>query len=306
MPEGDTIHRLANVIRPELIDHTLTEVTLREQGSLAALTDQRVKRVEAHGKHLLISVESGWSLRMHLGMYGDMHRYQLGERWKRSRTDAVLVLSTDDDVVFAWFEPAQAELCPTKMLRIHPLLSRLGPDLLAFEVDFTEVVKRAMACAHVRGLTYGIGELLLDQSVSCGIGNIYKNELLFIEGLSPWTPAVAVTEDTFLGIYQRARRLLKQNLKPGKRSTRRRIGRSGTFLRREPKLWVYGREGRPCLRCGAVIRMVPQGAQPRVTFFCPQCQPLPESISRLRLGPGARRAMAWMDPRGIDSEHSGR
>lgn len=266
MPEGDTIHRLAAAIRPDLVDHELVRAQLREQGALRALEHSRVVEVDARGKHLLIGVDGGWSLRTHLGMYGDVHRYRSGQRWKRPPEAAVLVLETEAEVELAWFEPAQAELWPTKMVLAHPQISPLGPDLLGAEVDFAEVVRRASGCAAVRGPRFTIGELLLDQSVACGVGNIYKNELLFIEGIDPWAPALAIDDETLERIFRRARRLLQSNLGQGRRSTR-------TFNPGEPRLWVYGRQGRPCLRCGSAIGKSHQGAGARVTFRCPRCQP---------------------------------
>jgi endonuclease-8 len=274
VPEGDTIHRLAAVIRPDLAGRRLARAELRERGALAALEGRLVERVEARGKHLLVGVDGGWALRTHLGLYGDVHRYSAGERWRRAAERAVLVLGTDLGVVFVWFEPAKAELYPAGLLRAHPMLSRLGPDLVGDPVDLVHLSRRAVRCAALRGAGATIGELLLDQSIACGVGNIYKSEVLFIEGIDPATPATAIDEDTMMRIYQRARTLLRRNLEPGPRTTRRGFGGRGgpSRLRREPRLWVYAREGKPCLRCGEIVRRELQGVQKRATFFCPRCQ----------------------------------
>lgn len=274
MPEGDTIHRLAAVIRPDLANRRLTRAELREQGPLAAVEGRAVAWVEARGKHLLIGVEGGWAFRTHLGMYGDVHRYLAGEPWRRAAERAVLVLGTDLGLVFVWFEPARAELYPVRLLRAHPRLSRLGPDLVGDQLDLGEVARRAVRCAGLRGGGATIGELLLDQSIACGIGNIYKSEVLFIEGIDPATPAASLDEDAMRRLYQRARTLLRQNLEPGPRTTRRGFGGRGgpSRLQREPRLWVYERHGKPCLRCGAIVRRELQGVQKRATFFCPRCQ----------------------------------
>lgn len=282
MPEGDTIHRLAAVIRPDLAGRRLARAELREQGRLAALEGRCVERVEARGKHLLIAVEGGWALRTHLGMYGDVHRYGAGEPWRRRADRAVLVLGTDLGVVFVWFEPAKAELYPARLLRAHPKLSRLGPDLLGDRLDLADVARRAARCAALRGVGATIGELLLDQSIACGIGNIYKSEVLFIEGVDPATPAAALDEEALARLYLRAQVLLRRNLDPGPRSTRRGFGGRGGFsrLQREPRLWVYARDGKPCLRCGAIVRRELQGVQKRATFFCPRCQPAASPLQR--------------------------
>lgn len=268
MPEGDTIHRLARALRPPLVGRKLVEVRLREQGLLTGMSGLGVEKVEARGKHLLVMLESGWAFRTHLGMYGDVHLYGAHEGWKRSRVGAVLTLRTTEQVV-AWFEPAQVELLRTAHLATHPLLSKLGPDLLAPEVDLDEVVARARA----RDGTRPIGVLLLDQTVACGIGNIYKNEVLFLKGVNPWTLSDSLDDPTLLGLYRLARQLLLANIGPGPRSTRSGMGPNRRHLPGEPRLWVYGREHQRCLRCGAAIEVALQGDGARVTFSCPACQP---------------------------------
>lgn len=265
MPEGDTIHRLASALRPMLVDGELLDVRLREHGPLEALAGERIESVEALGKHLLIGIAEGWTLRTHLGMYGDVHRYGPVERWKRPAIDAVLTLRTSDHVVI-WFEPARAELLRTAHLSTHPILSRLGPDLLGPEVDFDQILIRARARA--RGRARPIGELLLDQRVACGIGNIYRNEVMFLEGVDPWARVDELADDEISALYRLARDLLSHNIRRGERSTR--LGQ--TLLPGEPRHWVYGREHQRCLKCGAAIEIALQGDGARGTFFCPTCQ----------------------------------
>ena len=153
------------------------------------------------------------------------------------------------------------ERFPTRDRALHPVLSALGPDVLAPDFD------PQLAASRVPGSPCPTAaEVLLDQRVACGIGNVYKSELLFLERLDPFTPPDRVDARRWAAIYARARDLMRANLGPGPRIT---TG-SGPGL---PDHWVYGRPGRPCLRCGTRIRLRTHGATlPRVTFWCPRCQ----------------------------------
>jgi endonuclease-8 len=127
----------------------------------------------------------------------------------------------------------------------------LGPDILVQPFDLEEVLRRARA-SEVRAL----GELLLDQRVCAGIGNIYKCESLWIQGLDPWRSQDELADADLGQLYQVARRLMREAL-------------AGQGPRRRG---VHARGGRPCLRCGSPIRVKAQGAQGRLTYHCPRCQ----------------------------------
>jgi endonuclease VIII len=141
------------------------------------------------------------------------------------------------------------------------VVGHLGPDLLGPDWDLDEALARLRADS-----TRPIGEALMDQTLLAGIGNVYKAEVLFLRGLSPWTPVGAITD---LGtLVERARVLLDTN--------KDRVARTTTgVLRAGEDSWVHGRAGRPCRRCGTRIRRAMQGpeAQERITFWCPHCQP---------------------------------
>src|SRR5437660_309949 len=137
------------------------------------------------------------------------------------------------------------------------VIGQLGPDLLGPDWDCAEAVRRLSAEPD-----RPVGEALLDQCNLAGIGNVYKAEVLFLRGLSPWQPAGRVTD---LGaLAELARRLLEAN--------KERFGHITTgSMRRGEEHWVYGRRGKPCRRCGTPVRAA--GQDDRVTFWCPSCQP---------------------------------
>jgi endonuclease-8 len=264
MPEGDTIFRTATVLREALAGRTVTHAHanarpgLRRVPDLSRIEGRRIETVEARGKHLLIGFEGGLTLRTHLRMSGSWHRYAPGEAWRRPKHQATVVLETASSVAVCFNAPI-AELLDERALERSAPLSTLGPDLLSndFETDV------ALARLRERDAT-PLGEALLDQRAVAGIGNVYKSELAFLAGRDPFAPVSALDDGALRALLADARRLLRANVRGGARSTRPGGG-----------LWVYGRAGRPCRRCGTLIHVRRQGEQGRLTYWCPRCQGVP-------------------------------
>ena len=266
MPEGDTIHTLAQTLRPHLEGHVLRDASLRERAGAEHLRGATVTAVEAVGKHLLVTVDSGHTLRVHLGMVGDWHRYAPGEAWRRPRGEAKVVLETD--AVFVCFQPPTVDLFPTRERPTHPVLSALGPDLIAHAAPLADVLRRARAPHHANR---PIAEVLLDQRVAAGIGNVIKCELLFIERTDPFAPVHVLSDERVTGLFGCGRRLLRANVGPGPRTTT--LGRDGARPRaRGSRLWVYERGKKPCFGCGTAVASRKAGDLPRWTWWCPRCQ----------------------------------
>jgi endonuclease-8 len=242
---------------------------------LGRVVGSRVDRVEAVGKHLLIGFDVGLTLHTHMRMEGSWHRYRPGERWRRSPARAVAVLEVPDAVAVCFDAPV-VELLETRALPLHPALAGLGPDLLADEPDLDGAVSRLLDPTRA-SLT--IAEALLDQTAVAGIGNVYRSEVLWARWVSPFASAGVLGPDTVRALLETASAFLRANADtpfrttlpdalggpPGSRGPRR--GR--------PRLAVYGRAGRPCARCGSVVRSEIIGALPRRVFWCPTCQPMP-------------------------------
>jgi endonuclease-8 len=265
MPEGDTIFRAARTLQRALEGETVTRVSTTV-GQVRALGEQRlvgqtVGAVEPRGKHLLIwFAPSGMALHSHMRMTGSWHLYRHGQRWRKPRHLLRFRLETDEWLALCFSAPV-IELLSADQVARHPSLAALGPDALGDAPDLGEARRRLDALPDVT-----IGEALLDQRVIAGIGNVYKNEVLFIHRVDPWTAVADVDPDTRAALLDTAVRLLRRNVRPGQ------VRRVTTGAGGGGDVSVYGRHRRPCPRCQRPIAVARQGDQGRLTYWCRSCQ----------------------------------
>ncbi len=282
MPEGDTIFRAARTLHRALagqpvtgFDTGLAHLAVVHQN--APITGRTVQRVYARGKHLLVELSGGLTLRTHMRMSGSWHVYRPGEKWRRPAAAARIVVATPAYVAVGFDVPV-AEFVDEGSLPTDPVLAALGPDLLQEPFDVAEAVRR------LRGSTQAtLAEALLDQGAVAGIGNVFKSEILFVRRLWPFLAPGALDVPGWEALIAEARRQLRANVvdhaaagfvtSTGQRRTTGRLNPA-------ERLWVYGRMGRPCRRCGTRIEMRRQGVLNRSTYYCPRCQRAPsESTS---------------------------
>ena len=275
MPEGDTIYRAARTLNAALAGQVVT----RFETGLAQLAQidrdepsvgRVIERAEAKGKHLLMTFSGGLVLRTHMRMNGSWHIYRPGERWQMSPRAMRIRIDTADWVAVA-FNVYVAEFVREEAMPRHRALATLGPDLLG---DFDS--NRALALVRARG-ERPIHEVLLDQRVMAGIGNVYKSEILFLSKIHPDTVANSLRDAEWVEVMTLAQRLLRANSAessgPGietYRGLRRTTGR----MNPEDRLWVYSRGGQPCRTCRTRIASRKDGDDARVTYWCPNCQPI--------------------------------
>lgn len=265
MPEGDSIHSLARMLRPHLEGRAIDRARLRERGDLPRLRGVVVERIEAHGKHLLIALDNRWTVRVHLGLNGRLRHFPRSTG-RQPPLSANLVLSTHERD-FVWSRTKEVELFPTRHRSGHPALSKLGPDLtVPASVDWDRVLRRARSA---RG---PLAEVLLDQKVAAGIGNVIKSETLFLCRVDPFVPVESLADSKIEKTYRTASELLAANVGPGPRRTIGHQTRPRKSLPTEPLQWVYGRAGEPCRKCSHEIAARRHGIDARVTYWCPNCQ----------------------------------
>ena len=243
-------------------DHALTVATREsEPDSFAARLSTRLR-----------DLEGPVVLRTHMLMSGSWHIYRTGEAWQRSPAAARVVVGTAAFVGVGFNVPI-AEFVAANALDRDEAIARLGPDVLSTDFDADEAMARLAGSVRPT-----VAEALLQQQAVAGIGNVFKSELLFLAHLWPFQPPALVTPAQWTRLLRDARVLLEANvLDPADtgvltwRGMRRTTGRANPAQR----LYVYGRHGRPCRRCGTPIRMRHHGEHNRSTYWCPHCQPEP-------------------------------
>jgi DNA-formamidopyrimidine glycosylase len=251
MPEGDIVWYTARRLREALAGRVLTRSDFRvPRHATADLSGQTVTEVISRGKHLLIRTDAGLTVHAHLKMEGFWRVTPAGPP---PRDHRVRLLLANQEFQAAGYRLGVVDLLRTR--DEHRVTGHLGPDLLGPDWDADEAVSRLR-----RDPGRPVAEALLDQANLAGIGNLYKSEVLFLSGVSPFR-AIGDVPD-LPEMVERARALLDTN--------KDRIDQVTTGNGRTPT-WVYGRRGRPCRRCGTRIETGTQGE--RVTFWCPHCQP---------------------------------
>ena len=265
VPEGDTVWLAAKRMDAALAGSTLRQGELRvPQLAAVDLAGATVREVVPRGKHMLIRLADGRTLRTHFRMDGSWHVYRPGTPWRGGPGHSIrAVLATD-----AWqcvgYRLHDMTIVPTA--REDELVGHLGPDVLGPDWDLDEALRRLAAHPDEQ-----IGVALLDQRNLAGIGNLYKVETLFLAGVNPWARVADVPD--LPGLVQRARTLMLANRDHPEQST------TGD-LRRGQDHWVFGRQSRPCRRCRTPVLLGDQGPdlQERVTWWCPRCQAAPVPV----------------------------
>lgn len=258
MPEGDTLHRTASRLRPALAGQRLEAFeSTRIARRLWPRPGTLVSSVEAEGKHLYIAFEGGWRLHTHLGMTGSWHLYPVGGRWRKPQHLARVQVQTPGWVAVC-FSPPTVQMVPPAGPGSASPTAHLGPDLCREDTDPTDAVARIDSVADPGD---SVADVLLDQRIAAGVGNVYKSEVLWACRVSPFEPIGAVPPETRVRLFSTAAKLLRANLGGGSRATV------------DGGLAVYSRRGSPCRRCGTAISMRRHGVHARSTYWCPTCQP---------------------------------
>jgi endonuclease-8 len=286
VPEGDTIYRAARALGPALEGKVVT----RFETALAPLArvdddtpvaGRTVEKVESRGKWLLIHFSGDLILVTHMLMSGSWHVYRLGrdgrsgERWQRPRREMRAVIATAEFEAVAFNVPV-AKFYTARTLARNSAIPKLGSDLLGAEFAADEAKARLLAHGDEE-----IANVLLNQRVMAGLGNVYKSEVLFACGVHPFRPVSTLTAAEVDCLLERAKRFLEANVKDGAQGGMvtytggRRTTRAAGLYVDDPgaRLWVYRRQGKECRRCGTAILMRRQGPGARSSYWCPVCQP---------------------------------
>lgn len=275
MSEGDTIHHAARRIDAALGGRVPDEILTPHPRHGAdrwaeRLAGRTVRGAGARGKHLLIGFEGGLTLHSHLRMTGTWGVYERGRPWHRASHKAWLVIRVGEWEVVQFDGPV-LELVSDLRLSSDRRLAGLGPDVFGESFDPALFLRRLRRDDPSRP----IGDVLLDQRILAGLGNVWKSEACFAVALDPWRPVGEVSDAEALAVVGFVREYIGRPAREGA-DPHVGAGAQGSAAAHKglvprPRA-VYKRAGQPCLRCGSTIRVRGQGDNNRITFWCPGCQ----------------------------------
>jgi endonuclease-8 len=191
VPEGDTIYRTAAALRTAMIGKTMVRFEASRLVGPVPRESAVVEEVRSHGKHLEIVWDDGIVLHTHMRMTGSWHLYRHGEKWRKPVHRARVVIDVGDWVAVCFSAPV-VETYRDFDPRRHPILGTLGPDLCRPDADLVECVRRMHT---YEPQDTALAEVLLDQRVLCGVGNVYRCELLWACELNPWARVGELSRD---------------------------------------------------------------------------------------------------------------
>ncbi len=273
MPEGPEIHRVADQLSAALDRRVLREVwfafpELARRARRLKLLGQRVRRVEARGKAMLIHFSGGESMYSHNQLYGRWVITTAGARPESSRSLRVALSNARASALL--YSASAIELWPTAQLGEQPFLARLGPDVLDPRLAPAAVEKRLR---ELRFAERGLAGLLLDQGFLAGMGNYLRSEVLFEARIAPrWRPRdladtqLAALAAALLAVPRRsyATRGLAEDVDSNLRRD------LSTAHENVFRFRVFNRAGKACPRCGGTIRR--EELAGRRLYWCPGCQ----------------------------------
>ena len=265
MPEGHSIHRVANTFRGDYLDSKVRIVSPqgRFESDAKLVSGRKLLTSTAVGKQLFLGFDNELTIRIHLGIYGKWNFYKVPvakapDVWGQVRA-RFGVKSASADLR----GPTVCEVIDQDAVNL--VLKRLGPDPLNPDPSGAEAVKFV---SKVKGSQVPIGAALMNQAVISGIGNVYRAELLFRAGLNPKTPGQKITESALIAIWDYAVKLMRIGVRTGMMLTRDDHS-SGRVLVRD-RYFVYKREGLECRLCNKKVLM--EEFLARKLYWCPKCQ----------------------------------
>ena len=258
MPEGDTIHRAAAALRTALVDQKMIYFEAPRLVGVVPRAGRTIERVESHGKHLEMEWDDGVILHTHMRMSGSWHLYRTGQSWQRNHREVRALVEVEGWVAVCFSAPVVETYRRPDASR-HPGLRGLGPDLCRADADLRRCVDALLAYEDSETT---IAELLLDQRVFCGVGNVYRCEVLWVSELSPFA-RVATSP--------RLKRSASSTWPPSccGPTCARRAGHDPRRAWRPRRLRSF-RAAVPAVRRDHLVP--PDGEHARILYWCPGCQ----------------------------------
>ena len=259
MSDGDGVHRAASALRTALAGKPMVRFDAPCLVGPTPRAGRVVERVENHGKHIEIVWDDNMVLHTNLRLNGSWHVYRQAEPWRKPYQQMRVAIEVADWVAVC-FNAAVTETYRIPDKRRHPGMGRLGPDLCESNTDPSVVVN--LLLSHKDGAAR-LGEVLLDQRVVRGLGNLYRCEVLWATELSPFARIDSLTEHDAMRLVNAAATMLRANMQQAERAA---------SVAEKGGLAVYGRNGQRCRRCGETIDCRPLGQHGRMLYWCRGCQ----------------------------------
>jgi endonuclease-8 len=259
MPEGDTIHRAAAALRATLVDQKMVRFEAPRLVGITPRAGRTIESVESHGKHVEVQWDDGVILHTNMRMSGSWHLYRSGASWQEPHRHMRALIEVEGWRAVCFNAPVVETYRVPDALR-HPGLGGLGPDLSRSDADLHRCIE--LLQAHDDPDTT-VAEVLLDQRVFCGLGNVFRCEVLWAGQLSPFARVAALPHRDAVRLVNVAATVVRANLSGGSRHVI--PGAKGGLA-------VYGRVGQPCRRCGDSVASRRTAEHARVLYWCPGCQ----------------------------------
>ncbi|MDI5890127.1 bifunctional DNA-formamidopyrimidine glycosylase/DNA-(apurinic or apyrimidinic site) lyase [Halomonas rhizosphaerae] len=273
MPELPEVETTRRGIAPHVEGREITEVIVRQArlrvpvptDLIERLVGARIGVLARRAKYLLVPLEgeASGTLLWHLGMSGSLRMSRLGELPKKhDHLDLVL----DDGAILRYHDPRRFGFVDwlAGSAAQDSRLARLGPEPLSEAFDGERLFTRS------RGRRLAVKPFLMDNAVVVGVGNIYAAEALFLAGIDPRRAAGRISRERYERLAAAVREVLAAAITQGGTTLRDFVGGTGEPGYFKQRLNVYGRDGQPCRRCGAELRLVTLGQ--RASVFCGHCQ----------------------------------
>ena len=269
MPELPEVETTRRGIAPYLLNQTVTNVIVRQgqlrwpvPANLSEIIGSKIESVQRRAKYLLLETSAGTAI-LHLGMSGSLRVVDAGTPpEKHDHIDFILsngkVLRLRDPRRFG------AVLWTHQDPLKHKLLRSLGPEPLSDDFNVDYLYQKS------RGRSVSIKQFIMNAHIVVGVGNIYACEALFRARISPLHKAGRVSKERYARLVDSIKAVLKEAIEAGGTTLRDFVQVAGNPGYFKQKLYVYGREGKPCLVCGTPIRKIKQGQ--RSTYYCVKCQ----------------------------------
>ncbi|MBK5331245.1 MAG: hypothetical protein JJD93_04700 [Ilumatobacteraceae bacterium] len=258
MPEGEAIHRTAAALRTALVGRAVLSFEAPHLDGPVPAPGRVIELVESRGKHLDIVWDDGLTLHTNLLLSGVWHLYRTGERWRKPSSQLRVGITVKGFVAIC-FGARTVETYREFDTHRHPGYGRSGPDLSEASANLDEAVE---ALCRYTDLDAPIAEALLDQQVACGVGNVFRSEILWASKQHPFAPVSMLARADIERIITVATNVLQAHLNPD----------TSTDQSHRSSLAVYGRNGQRCPRCGDTVGVRRLGEHSRLLYWCPGCQ----------------------------------